>query len=725
MFSLPWLELSRFKRHTITRLAIVVVMVIPAIYGGLYLASNWAPTDHLDRLQAAVVNSDRGAEKPGTDGERLEAGQELVDTITPQGEGGFDWEETSPEKANDGLASGKYFAILEIPKDFSERLVSTAGDDPEQAGLELRTDDAHSFIVGQLAGTVLGEIKAGLNETTTSQYVSQVYVGFNDIHSSMQKAADGATKLKDGTIELHDGTGTLAKGAHTLDSGVGDLTKGLSDLDEGAGRLATGSGDLATGAHTLAKGTGDAVTGAKTLADGAGQVADGTGALRDKADTATKKAEDLRKRADDLIDGARPKLSTAAKDLDSAATSARGDMADRIAQLQKDYPEDPNVAKLAEEMGTLSTDLDAAHRRTARAADDAKDLEKPVSDAIDGVMKAIKDADKKVGQLDDGASRVATGAADLHTGLKKLDKGATQLAEGAGDLHDGAIKLHEGTTSAKDGAVRLKEGSSELAKGATKLDTGAGKLVTGSTDLADGLSDGVKQIPTYSKSDRDHRSDVVAVPVDAQKVKDNAVGHYGEGLAAFFVSLALWIGGMITYMVINAIPYRALVSSAKSTRIAWAGYVPGLLFAVAQVAVLYLVLTFTLDFSAGSWFWTLLFSVLVAANFHAVHQLCVAALGGVGRLVALVLLMLQIASAGGTYPVQTAPGIFQALSPFLPMTHAVNGLRALIAGGDMMIAAQSAFWLLVMLIISLLATVWTCSKKRTVTLTQLHPSLSL
>lgn len=125
MFSLPWLELTRFKRHTITRLAMIVVAVIPAIYGGLYLASNWDPTNHLDRLQAAVVNEDTGAEKPNSDGERLNAGDELVDKITPKGEGGFDWQETSAQEAKDGLAEGKYFAILEIPSNFSKRLVST------------------------------------------------------------------------------------------------------------------------------------------------------------------------------------------------------------------------------------------------------------------------------------------------------------------------------------------------------------------------------------------------------------------------------------------------------------------------------------------------------------------------------------------------------------------------------------------------------------------------
>lgn len=725
MFSLPWLELSRFKRHTITRLAMIVVAVIPAIYGGLYLASNWAPTDNLDKLQAAVVNTDEGAEKPSSEGEKLQAGDELVDQITPKGEGGFDWQETSLEEANDGLAEGKYFAVLEIPKNFSERLVSTGGDDPEQAGLNLRTDDAHNFIVGQMAGTILNEIKSGLNETTTAEYVSEVYLGFNDIHSSTKKAVDGARQLNDGAVDLHDGTGELSDGAHTLDKGVGTLQTGIGDLDEGAGELKKGSGDLKTGADKLAKSTTEAKNGSKKVADGAGQVADGTGQLRDTADEATDRAEELKDKADDLVDGTRPKLNQAEDDFDSARNTVNGDMDDRVAQLREDYPDDPNVAKLADDMDNLGGDLDKAHGRASKAADEAKDLEDPVKNAVDDVMGKIREADKKIGKLDDGAQKVATGADDLHSGLIKLDAGAGDLAKGAGDLNDGVIQLKDGTEKAKTGVADLKDGSSQLADGSDELDKGAKKLVDGSGELADKLADGLKQIPTYDKSDRENRSDVVAVPVDAQKLKDNSVDAYGEGLAAFFVSLALWIGGMITYMVINAIPYRALMSSAKSSRIAWAGYVPGLLFGVAQVAVLYGVLTFALDFSAGSWLWTLLFSILVAASFHAVHQLCVAALGGVGRLVALVLLMVQIASAGGTYPVQTAPGIFQIISPFLPMTHAVNGLRTLIAGGDMFIAAQSAVVLLLMTAICLVATMLVCGRKRTVTLTQLHPSLSL
>src|SRR5699024_7387103 len=100
---------------------------------------------------------------------------------------------------------------------------------------------------------------------------------------------------------------------------------------------------------------------------------------------------------------------------------------------------------------------------------------------------------------------------------------------------DGAKQLKDGTEQAKSGVGDLKDGSSQLVDGSKELDSGAGELVDGSGELADGLEEGLKQIPTYDKNDRDHRSDVVAVPVDADKVEDNAVDAYGEGLAAFFV----------------------------------------------------------------------------------------------------------------------------------------------------------------------------------------------
>lgn len=121
----------------------------------------------------------------------------------------------------------------------------------------------------------------------------------------------------------------------------------------------------------------------------------------------------------------------------------------------------------------------------------------------------------------------------------------------------------------------------------------------------------------------------------------------------------------------------------------------------------------------------LAFTVLTALVFTAIHQALVALLGGVGRLVALVLLMLQLTSAGGTYPVETAPGFFRFLSPLLPMTHAVEGLRHLIAGGDVGVVWLAAAQLGVFFVLAAAVSVLASHRRRSWSMETLHPSLAI
>ncbi|WP_029090189.1 YhgE/Pip domain-containing protein [Brevibacterium album] len=716
MLSLPWLELSRFRRTTLTRLAMVVIVVIPSIYAGLYLASNWDPTGNLDGISAAVVNLDRGAEKPAGPGadeprEELHAGDELVDQVTEKGAAGFAWETAEADEAAEGLADGSFAAVLTIPANFSERLVSAGGDEPERAELRVATNDANNYVLGQVANTILTEIRAGLNETTTAQYADQIFVGFNDLHEQISEAADGASELHDGAGELHDGTGTLVDGS-------GRLSEGLDELHTAAGTAAAGGRTLASGASDLADGAESAESGSATLADGAKQVADGTGALSDKAHQIRARADDFDSRVGDLVDSAGPALDDAADRFESGRAQVSDDLQSRVDDLAADYPDDPRVADLQSALDGLESDLDSAHDAAKDARSTAQGYERDARNLADEVLDAVHEADDQISTLDDGAAQVSDGARDLHSGLRTLNDGAQQLSTGADDLADGLGQLEEGAGSAAEAGRQLAEGAVDLDDGAAQLEDGAG-------ELASGLADGVEEIPTFDAADRENRSDVVALPVDAHKDTLNPVHVYGQGLAAFFIGLALWIGGMITYMVLKAIPYRALASSASSLRIAWSGYVPGLLFGIAQVVLLWAVLAFVLDFTVSTWLWTFVFSIVVAASFHAVHQMCVVLFGSIGRLVALVLLMLQIGAAGGTYPVETAPAFFQWLSPLLPMTYAVKGLRGMIAGGDAAAVMQASASLALFAVLALAVSTFACSRKRVLSMKDLHPSLTL
>ena len=723
MFTLPWLEMSRFGRSALSKAAIVAILIVPTIYAGLYLTANWAPTDNLDRLDAAVVNLDTGADAPSpsssgdSDGEddseaddRLEVGDELTHTLTNEGDAGFTWIETDVEDAASGLASGDYAATLTIPSDFSERIASSGGDAPEKAGLTLQTNDAYSFIVGQVANTILQELSTSLNSDITAEYLDQVYIGFNDIHDNIGEAADGATELHEGTVELEDGAASLADGS-------GRLADGAHELEDGTAQVRSGAGELASGAGILADGLGQAHDSGGQLADGADQVADGTATLADGADSVVDRVDDVADRAHDILDHATSGLEAARDDLDDAG-SVRDGMSEDIDKLAERYPDDPDVQRLTESADEFGRDLDRASERAGSAADESEELADELRGSIDEAVDTTHEVRDSVHDLDDGAKQVADGAGQLEDGLSELADGGNDLSDGAGRLKDGAVELDDGAGELVSAADELHDGSVSLHDGTIELEDGAG-------GLADGLGSGLEQIPTYDAEDRDVLSDVASLPVDGELDKANEVSHYGEGLAPFFLSLALWIGGMITYMVINAIPPRSLVTPASSRRIAWSGFVPGAVLGVGQVLLLFGVIAGLLGFDAAKWPSTIAFGIVIAGVFAAIHQVCVVWLGGVGRLVALVLLMVQLATAGGTYPVATAPEFLQWLSPLMPMTHSVAGLRMLISGGTTGMFAVHLGALLLTGALAMGMTIIGCRRKRMYTITRLHPSLQL
>ena len=175
--------------------------------------------------------------------------------------------------------------------------------------------------------------------------------------------------------------------------------------------------------------------------------------------------------------------------------------------------------------------------------------------------------------------------------------------------------------------------------------------------------------------------DVLGDPVALNRTVHHKAATYGVGFAPYFLALALWVGAMITYMLLRPLTRRYLMSGAPAGRVALAGWLPGLVVGVVQALVLFVVLRLALGLAPVRPWATLGYLFLTAAAFTALLQWLGARLGPAGRLVALAVLMLQLTSSGGTYPVQTTPGFFQAIHPWLPMTYVVDGLRHLIDGG--------------------------------------------
>ncbi|MGI5454078.1 YhgE/Pip family protein [Streptomyces sp. CA-249302] len=686
------LELRRFGRGKLPRAALVALLVLPLLYGALYLWSFWDPYGRLDRIPVALVNDDKGAT---ADGKEIAAGDDITEGLRESDV--FDWHEVSASEARAGVEDGRYYLSLTMPADFSRRIASSAGGSPETGALQVRTNDANNYIVGQISRTVFSEVRTAASTKASRSFLDRIFISFSDIHGATVKAADGADRLKGGIGKAEKGSKDLADGLKDAKDGSGALSKGLKKLNTGAGDLEDGSRQVADGTQTLADKVnavddkvGPFIKGnEKTIGDTAQLVADSSKAIRDNLDILVKSAPTAAKGAH------------AASKVLNDVYGARCENAvlpdPACADLKRAKVAAADVAVVADDLNTLIGDQ---HGDLKRLDADLATLQKQaqaLADRAPHLSEDLQDAVTKVNKLNAGAGKVAAGARKLHSGLGTATTGAAELDTGVGKLKTGAEDLNGGMF----------------------------KLVDGSGKLAGGLHDGAGKIPDYDKKDRDRRTEVMADPVRLVSKDLHKAPNYGTGFAPYFIPLSLWVGAMVAYMLIAPMNRRALATGAPGWRIALAGWLPVVAIGVLQTVALMSVLHWAIGLEMARAAGTVGFLFLVTACFAAIVQWLNARFGAAGRILVLALLMLQLTSAGGTYPVQTSPGFFNALHPFLPMSYVVGALRRLITGGGLGPVWHACVVLVAFTAGALALTALSARRRQVWTLDRLHPELSL
>ena len=713
---------SEFQRLTSTglaRLALVALMTVPLLYGGLYLWANQDPYAKLDKVPAALVDADSGAV---SDGETVDYGADVTKEVLDGGD--FDWHETTAEEARAGLEDGTYDFTFTIPTDFSADLVSASSDDPQRAQIVLATNDSNSYLSTTIAEQAAKTIRASVTERVGKEAATQLLVGLSDIRTSLGDAADGAAQLNDGLGTSVGGADRLATGAADARDGADRLAAGASDAHDGADRLATGAASADTGARTLADGVGALSTGATTLdaglqqlrsstaelpaqtqalADGAAQVATGNDQL---ATTVAGAAADSQTAVDAL-----PEAQAAAQSDIAAALAAQGYDADQIAAIAAAFA--PVTDDLTTRLTGANTQLQALNGSVAQLSAGAAQVAAGTSTLAEqtpALTSGISSAADGSAQLSTGAATAASGATDLATGLGTLDAGAASLADGLGTLDTGATALASGLDTLATGTVELHDGLVQLRDG--------------STTLSDGLQNGLAQIPASTDSSRDDQASAISDPVSVTDRALTSAGTYGAGLAPFFISLAAWIGIYALFLIVKPLSKRAITAVKAPGRVVAAGWLAPALLGLVQMVALFGIVTGPLGFDVVHPWAMVGLMVLASATFAAIIMMLNVLLGSVGQFLGLVLMVVQLVTAGGTFPWQTLPAPLAALHFALPMSYATDGLRQVMYGGSLPTAAGDAgvlaCWLLGALLVSYLAAARMTRRR---TLRDLRPSL--
>ncbi|MCU7667665.1 YhgE/Pip domain-containing protein [Bacillus thuringiensis] len=443
------------------------------------------------------------------------------------------------------------------------------------------------------------------------------------VFDKIKEASDGFQEAADGSKEITDGMSKVNDGTDEL------LTK-LKDKTSDVNSLAKGSNDLKDGTLELKKGTQQTLEAFKPLKEGSKAVESGINQLGQGTQA-------LSKGMKDWGDGA------------IATLNGSKQLTDGLQQYLAKHPELQTDAEFLTLVGT--------------------------SQAVTGGVEKLSGSSKKI---QDGVNTVSGN-------MNALAKGQTKITDGISKLEDAQSKIHNGSVDLSNGTEKLAEGNKSLYDGWLDIISGVKKLKDGEVEVLDGnkeLTTNLKKAADESKEFKptDKTLDMFSDPVVLDKQSLHDVSNYGTGLAPYMISISLFIGALMLTIVLDiqktpAIPRTGFgLFFSKLVTLTIVGVMQSLIVDAVLIHVVGLKVNHLSNF--------ITLTILTSMTFLALIQMLVKPLGNVGRFVAVIILICQITSTGGTFPVELIPSQLQAIHNWLPMTYSVQGFRAAISSNE-------------------------------------------
>ncbi|WP_157800154.1 YhgE/Pip domain-containing protein [Sporolactobacillus pectinivorans] len=671
---------------------VIALMLVPLLYGGIFLSAFWNPYGHTSQLKVVVVNQDAGTQ---ISGKTIDLGHSLTGSLKKDKT--FHWVFLKDTKtAMQGLEEENYYMALIIPSSFSKNAATLMQGKPKQVELSYYTNSGESYTASQMVKSIIPKIDQTIAKEVTRNYALSLFSVLKKIDN--QRVKDGE-QLPQATKNLS----LFVSGSNSIDKAMKQFAHSSLLFKNGLDQANRGSQDLDIGMHALH-------TGMKTLDQKIAQLAAGQDKINSGVMETADASKTLHQRMNQLNMGEQQFnqelgiILSYVEQVDSIA-NARGITMQQLNDFIKTQSQTTALD------GTLQGQL-------------------PISQAdydqwIKGLMSNPKTS-YTVGQLlasfQQSSSKIAAGTQSLTNASKKMSDALSQIQSGTQTINDGIKGIKWGSTILYSGSGKIMNGNDQLAKGLNtlhqqqnKLSSGANRLSVGS-DRMNGklvsLTSGVDQFSNrlnnglnrpISPGNVDQQAELFSNPERSQ-IKDlHQVNNYGEGLSPYILSLGLFVGALAfaTFFPLR----RPAIKPTSGGSWFLSKYSVTAAVSVFQAILICILLLKGVGLQVTNEGQFYFFSILASLSFFTLIQFLVTAFGNIGRAIAGLLLLVQFGGSSGIFPVSLTPAFFQWIHAFLPMTYSVNGLRQIISiGDDSTYLIRQVFILIGITVISMLLT---------------------
>ncbi len=686
-------DLSRIRGSVVALIVAVGLVIVPTLYAWFNIAGSWDPYGNTGNLKVAVANSDDGYMSDLIP-VRVNIGDTVVSALRENDQ--LDWRFVSESDAVEGVRSGEYYAAVVIPENFSSRMMTVFSSDAEHAEIVYYENQKANAIAPRVTDKAASTVRQQIDETF-AKTISDVGLAttsslleFMDGDQIAAYAGNLSGTLAGAITTLRDASGSVDEFAGLLQSSTG-LLDSTSDLLASAGTASKDAEALVSDAKTGLSGMHDALDAAvaainQSLKDSAGDY-----------DAAAKAIDEAFGAADAHVSLTVTQLRDASADVAKRASDMR-DVQDNILAVERDVegsnlPEKlkaelvqkidivaNTVGNVANQQELLAKHLSDAAASLETGAADARAKAQAVKDGIaeaKGSIGGVKDSynatlKQQISDLSDAVADVARRGSDM---ADDLGATVTDLSHAASALSDDLVGAHEvlagasaDLVSAADDLQRLKEG----------LDTA----------VTSGDLDRVREL---IGSDPAALADALAAPVALDRQAVYHIKNYGSAMAPFYTTLSIWVAGIVLAAMLKANVDEADVKALGNPRLheLYLGrYAFFALLAFAQATLVCAGDLLFFGIQCEHPFQFMLVGWLAGFVFSNMIYTLTVSFGDIGKAIAVVLLVMQVAGSGGTFPIEMTADFFQAVYPFLPFTHAINAMHAAMAG-----AYGMEFWI--------------------------------
>ena len=692
-------DLRSARKNVITMIVLFGLTVVPLVFTVFNVLASWNPFDNTDELKIAVSSEDEGH---NTDLAQvnLNLGEQVLAQLSLNKQ--IDWTITTKENALEGTRSGEYYASIVLPPSFSKDLMTfyIAGTEPTELTMytNQKKNSLAPMITEQAATGAIDQINESFSEVVNN-------VGLGLVKDLNKVLTEGDTKAVLDRMEASvDGVSRqLRQGSNSVSS-LSSLVESTIPLAQSAERITDSAGaqmDALNLGGTGGSGGSGGASGAsdealanlgRTFADAASSLSESLQATSDSYNAVGNSIDRVFGRANSSPEASANELDRMADRFDAqlgGLNDLRNTLETRVA------PALPITAKPAYQR--VLSNIDESIARATELRDTFRRSAKDLRSGKTSMEQARKDSKSAIATAVDAVDKARNSYAnDLQPQLAKLGESVQQLSQSVqgvkADLQRAKGRL--GDASLADSLGSMQAATAELSKNLNQRADDADKLAREIKKA--GETGDLSQLARMIGNDPSLLAQHMANPTAVKREPLNEVNSFGTGMTPLYGSLALWVGALITSVVVHTRisesreeteealdPKRYSRAQAYLGRFgifAMIGTAQSLLMAAGLIFFVGIEPAHPFLFTLACWLSSMVFMLVVYT--------LVISFGNAGKALGVLLLVFQVSGAGGAYPLELLPGWFQSMSPFLPATYAIQAFRSSIAG-----IYQGDYWL--------------------------------